>query len=123
MKLIAIINFFITIFGFVSIILMGIILIRHRQLIFYFKDTFGFIKEDYSPKLDVEYGNFFKESFIAIKFGFKALKKNTSEDIYNSDRKNEINQIIVLLGNLVVLSGVLGIITTFISSLWMLFSF
>ena len=121
MKLITIINFFVTVLGFVSIILSGILLIRHRQLIFYFKDAFGFIKDDYSPEIDVKYGDFFKESISAIKFGFKSLKQSTSKDIYNSDKKNEINQIIVLLGKLLVFSGVIGIITTFISSLWMLF--
>lgn len=121
MKLIAIINFFLTIFGFVTVILSGLLLIRHRKLIFYFKDTFSFIREDYSPEIEVTYGNFFKESLEAIKFGFRSLMKSTSQDIYNNDKVYEINQIIVLIGKLLVLSGVLGIIIAFISSLWMLF--
>ena len=121
MKLLAIINFLITVFGFVTVILSGILLIRHRQLIFYFKDDFGFIREDYTAEIDVKYGNIFTESIAAIKFGFRSLKSSKSEDIYSTDKTNEINQIIVLLGKLMVLSGVLGVLTTFLSSFWMLF--
>jgi hypothetical protein len=121
MKLLAIINFLITVFGFVTVILSGILLIRHRQLIFYFKDAFGFIREDYTAEIDVKYGNIFTESIAAIKFGFRSLKSSKSEDIYSTDKTNEINQIIVLLGKLMVLSGVLGVLTAFLSSFWMLF--
>jgi hypothetical protein len=90
-------------------------------VLYYFKDTFSFIKEDYSPEINVKYGNFFKESMQAIKFGFKSLRTSSSEDVYNLDKNNEINQIIVLLGKLLVFSGILGIVSAFISNVWVIF--
>ncbi|WP_299017736.1 hypothetical protein [uncultured Polaribacter sp.] len=121
MTLIAILNFFSNVFGFTITILGGILLIRHRQCIAYFKSSFTFIKQDYEPEIVEDYDNIFKEALKAIKYGFSTLKKSNSKQRYFSNQSNEINQIIVLIGKLVVFSGILGIITTFISSIWMIF--
>ncbi|XMO85377.1 hypothetical protein AAFN75_11315 [Algibacter sp. AS12] len=122
MILVGIINFFLALIGNVIAILWGVLLIRHRQCIAYFKNTFTFIKDDYQPELEVNYGNFFSESFEAFKYGIKFLGKNSSALTYGKDKTFEINQILVLIGKLLIALGVFGIIVTIISSFWMLFT-
>ena len=119
MTLIAIIKFFVVVFGCTITVLSGVLLIRHRQLIEYFKSSFTFIREDYSSKIEVKYGNVFKESFEALKYGIKSIRKSESTDVYHEDNTNEINQILVLLGKLLVATGILGIIIIFIGTIWM----
>lgn len=105
--------------GGITTILVGTLLIRHRQLIAYFKNSFTFIKEDYQSEIEVTYGNFFNESFKAFKYGIKSIRKSESSHVYHDDKTNEINQILVLTGKLLVVSGILGIIIAFIGTIWM----
>lgn len=118
MTLIAIIKFFLAVFGFTITILGGILLVRHRQLIEYFKDSFTFIRENYSSEIEVKYGNILNESVQAFKYGIKSIQKSESNNIYR--KENEINQILVLIGKLLIVTGILGIITVFIGTIWML---
>jgi hypothetical protein len=122
MTLIAIIKFFVVVFGCTITILSGILLIKHRQLIEYFKSSFTFIREDFSAKIEVKYGNVFKESVAAIKYGIKSIRKTESADVYHDDSTNEINQILVLIGKLLVATGILGIIIILIGTIWMLWT-
>ena len=120
MTLLAIIKFFLVVFGCIITVLGGVILIRHRQLIEYFKKAFTFIREDYQPEIEAEYGNFFTESIAALKFGIKSLGKNDSTNVFHGDKTFEINKILVLIGKLLVVTGILGIIVIFIGTIWML---
>lgn len=120
MTLLAIIKFFLVVFGCIITILGGVLLIRHRQLIEYFKSAFTFIREDYTAEIEVKYGNLFKESVEAFKYGVKSIGKSESTNAYGEDQTNEINQILILLGKLLVITGILGIVVIFIGTIWML---
>ncbi|WP_298516929.1 hypothetical protein [uncultured Kordia sp.] len=123
MGILAIIKLFIAIIGFGITILTGILLIRHRQLIEYFKSSFSFIRDDYQAEKEIEYGDFFSELFKAIKYGFTSLGKSNSRTAFNENKgkSNEINRILVLIGKLMIVTGVLGILISIVGTLWMIF--
>lgn len=120
MELLAIIKLFLVILGCVITILTGVLLIRHRQFIEYFKDSFSFIRDDYQAEKEIQYGNIFSALTKAIKYGFKALGKSSSQTSFDENRSNEINQILVLIGKLIIATGILGIIIIIIGTLWMI---
>jgi hypothetical protein len=120
MELLAIIKLFSVILGCVITILTGVLLIRHRQLIEYFKDSFSFIRDDYQADKEIQYGNIFSALARAIKYGFKALGKSSSQTSFDENKSNEINQILVLIGKLIIATGILGIVIIIIGTLWMI---
>ncbi len=120
MTLLAIIKFFLVVFGSIITILTGVLLIRHRQLIEYFKSSFTFIRKDFQPEKEIKYGNVFKESVETIRYGAKIIGKSEATDAYGEDTSNEINKIVVLIGKLLVISGILGIIIILIGTFWMI---
>jgi hypothetical protein len=120
MELLAIIKLFSVILGCVITILTGVLLIRHRQLIEYFKDSFSFIRDDYQADKEIQYGNILSEMARAIKYGFKALRKSSSQTSFYENKSNEINQILVLIGKLIIAIGILGIIIIIIGTFWMI---
>lgn len=116
----AIIKLILVILGCIITILTGSLLIRHRQLIEYFKDSFTFIKDDYQAEQEIQYGTVFSELGRTIKYGLKALGKSSSQESFGGNRPNEINQILVLIGKLIIATGILGIIIIVIGTLWMI---
>lgn len=120
MELLAIIKLFLVILGCIITILTGVLLIRHRQLIEYFKDSFTFIKDDYQAEQEIQYENVFSALERTIKYGLKVLGKSSSQESFGGNTSNEINQILVLIGKLIIVTGILGIIIIVIGTLWMI---
>lgn len=120
MTLLAIIKFFAVAFGCVITVLGGILLMRHRQLIDYFKSAFTFIREDYQPDMESEHGHVISESINALRYGMRSLRKSDNASVFGKDETLEINKILVLIGKLLVATGILGIIIIFIGTIWML---
>jgi hypothetical protein len=107
-----IINLLIVIFGSLITILTGILFIKHRQFIAYFKDAFTFIKSDYQAVQDIQYDNVFSQLASVFKYGIKSMGKSNSQDALVKDRSNEINHILVLIGKVLIVTGLLGILAS-----------
>ncbi|MCB4807931.1 hypothetical protein LG651_06675 [Tamlana sp. 62-3] len=120
MAFLAILNFVIAALSSLISIITGVLLIRHRQVIFYFKSAFSFIKDDYVFEEEINYNGFFKEAIQVLKFGIKSLGKSSSKTVYGDNQIFEISILVVLLGKVLVFIGFVGIVLKFIGSIWML---
>ncbi|KJD37270.1 hypothetical protein PW52_02305 [Tamlana sedimentorum] len=120
MAFLAILNFIISALSSLISVITGVLLIRHRQVIFYFKSAFSFIKDDYVSEEEINYNGFFKEAIQVLKFGVKSLGKSSSKTVYGDNQIFEISILVVLLGKVLVFIGFVGIVLKFIGTIWML---
>ena len=120
MELLAIVRLIFSVIGGIITILTGILLIRHRQVIEYAKGFFSFIRDDFQAEHEVQYGAVWTDLLKTITYGFKALGKSSSQDGFGDDKANEVNQLLVLLGKLIIVSGILAIISITIATVWMI---
>ena len=120
MELLAIVRLIFSVIGGIITILTGILLIRHRQVIEYAKAFFSFIRDDFQAEHEVQYGAVWTDLLKTITYGIKALGKSSSQEGFSDDKANEINQLVVLLGKLIIVSGILAIISITIATVWMI---
>lgn len=123
METLAVFTLILLFFAEVLTILLGTLLIRHREVLNYFKDTFSFIKADYNPSLEIEHQSFLEGIFNTFKNALRLLGDgNLYQDSVNeNDNKSfEINQIITLIGQVLIISGILAILITLGSTIWMI---
>ena len=115
MESLAVISFFSGLIVFFLMLVVGILLIRHRQLIMYFKSAFTFIREDYDAEEELVYGSFLSDMFDAFRFGCYTLGMKAAKG-----EPFGINRSIVLLGKLLVFYSFLGILLSFFVTIIMI---
>lgn len=114
METLAIIGLFVNLVISFLPITVGVLLIRHRQVIFYFKSAFTFIREDYEVGEALDHRNFFRDMWDVFRFACSALGVKAARD------KNTvfgINRLVVFLGKLFVVYGIIVIIMSLLSAM------
>lgn len=120
MGLLAIVKLFLVVFGNIITILTGVLFINHRELLSYFKDTFTFIKDDYNPPSNIKHMGLFPSIGKVIKSSFNLLGDGASIKENELNEEFGVNQILVLIGQVLIISGILGMVLMILGTIWMI---
>ncbi|MEL6672853.1 MAG: hypothetical protein AAFR61_11700 [Bacteroidota bacterium] len=105
-------------------LILGVLLVRHRELIAYFKGTFSFIRDDFDPYLQVAHSGFLAGVKEVIQDGVGQIESaNTSPDEQAQSKiAVRINRIIVLTGRIIILLTVISMLLSIGLTIWMIYT-
>lgn len=120
MILLALLKLLLVIFAMAIPIITGLLLIKHREVIAYFKDSFTFIRDDYSSEYELADMSFFSGLSNVFSYGVKMLTNSQAPTHAAEDKTTSPHRLLIVTGQLMIIGGLLGIFLVITGTIWMM---